>query len=99
MAILEAMSWGIPIVTTPVGGIPEAISHNVQGLLVSPGNVQGLADALSSLLADASSARAMGQAGRARIERDFTHAVLIPRLEQLWEDSGASEQDIHHEAT
>jgi glycosyltransferase involved in cell wall biosynthesis len=90
MAILEAMSWGIPVVTTPVGGIPEVVLNNVHGLLVSPGNVSELAAALSELLSKPETARQMGDAGRCRVKDTFAHDILIPRLEQLWKEAGAS---------
>jgi len=40
MALLEAMSWGLPAIATPVGGIPEVILPSQNGLLVEPGNIK-----------------------------------------------------------
>lgn len=48
--LLEAMSSRLPVVATTVGGVPNLITHNETGLLVSPGNVSGLAAALESLI-------------------------------------------------
>lgn len=50
LAILEAMAWGLPIITTPVGGIPELVTSNKNGLLVNPGDVQQLSEAMQSLI-------------------------------------------------
>lgn len=50
MSLLEAMSWGLPSITTPVGGIPELITHNKNGLLVNPGDIQQLSAAMQSLI-------------------------------------------------
>jgi glycosyltransferase involved in cell wall biosynthesis len=50
MALLEAMAWGLPIITTPVGGIPEIVTSNENGLLVLPGDLQQLASAMKSLI-------------------------------------------------
>lgn len=50
MSILEAMSWGLPIITTPVGGIPELVTHSKNGLLVNPGDIQQLSEAMKSLI-------------------------------------------------
>ena len=53
MALLEAMSWALPVITTPVGGIPEVISHRDNGFLVSPGDIGSLTAALSSFINNA----------------------------------------------
>jgi glycosyltransferase involved in cell wall biosynthesis len=52
MALLEAMSWGLPVITTPVGGIPELITSAENGLLVTPGSVDELSVAMQSLIID-----------------------------------------------
>src|SRR5206468_2827166 len=52
MAVLEAMVAGKPIVASRIAGIPEAIVDGAEGLLVPPGEVEPLADALRSLLLD-----------------------------------------------
>lgn len=67
MALLEAMSWGLPSVTTPVGGIPEVITHSETGLLVNPGDVQQLAEALESLIENESLRLDIGNAARQRV--------------------------------
>jgi glycosyltransferase involved in cell wall biosynthesis len=50
MAILEAMAWGLPIISTPVGGIPELVITNKNGFLVTAGDVEGLSQAMASLI-------------------------------------------------
>lgn len=50
MAVLEAMSWGLPVITTPVGGIPEVVKHNRNGLLINPGDISQLSGAIQSLI-------------------------------------------------
>jgi glycosyltransferase involved in cell wall biosynthesis len=52
MGILEAMSSGVAIVTTPVGGIPDVLTHEENALLANPGDTDGLATQLTRLLAD-----------------------------------------------
>jgi len=89
MAILEAMSWSVPVITTPVGGIPEVVSQGMEGVLVPPGDIQGLARALEQLLADPAKCVQMGAIGRMRLERDFSQRVLHARLEKIWLESGA----------
>lgn len=50
VAMLEAMSWGLAAIVTPVGGIPEVLQHGQNGLLVNPGDIVGLTQALQNLL-------------------------------------------------
>jgi glycosyltransferase involved in cell wall biosynthesis len=51
-AMIEAMAAGKPIVVTPVGSIPDVIEDGINGLIIQPGNVNSLKDALSRLLCD-----------------------------------------------
>lgn len=67
MALLEAMSWGLPSITTPVGGIPEVITHQENGWLVNPGNIKELSNALGSFIEDASLRQVIGKAARQQI--------------------------------
>jgi glycosyltransferase involved in cell wall biosynthesis len=67
MALLEAMSWGLPVITTPVGGIPEVVSHNETGWLVNPGDVEQLTTAVRSLIENESLRLELGAAARNRI--------------------------------
>lgn len=68
MAILEAMSWGLPVITTPVGGIPEVIKQGETGLLVNPGNIQELTDAMQSLIENPSLRLSIGLAAYERVK-------------------------------
>ncbi len=49
MAILEAMAWGLPIISTPVGGIPELVITHKNGFLVTPGHIEQLSQVIQSL--------------------------------------------------
>ena len=71
VVILEAMSSGKPIVASRVGGIPEVIVDGENGLLVEPGNVNQIADALLHLLADSSIRKKIGIANRNIIMEKF----------------------------
>lgn len=61
---LEAMAYGVPVVTTTAASIPEVVGD--AALLVPPGDVDGLAEALQRVLVEPSLARSLGDAGRAR---------------------------------
>lgn len=64
ISVLEAMGYGIPVIATPVGGIPEVITDGENGFLVSPGDVDGIVNALSSLVKDPSLRKVMGENAR-----------------------------------
>ncbi|WP_375474173.1 glycosyltransferase family 4 protein [uncultured Nostoc sp.] len=68
MALLEAMSWGLAVITTAVGGIPELVTQNQNGLLVNPGNIQQLSEAMQSLIADENLRISLGSNARVRVK-------------------------------
>lgn len=84
LALLEAMAAGLPAVVTRVGGNPEAVTHGENGLLVAPGDVNGLAQALIAMASDAETRRAMGRAARFRVERDFNLKIVVERFEKMY---------------
>lgn len=77
VSLLQAAACGVPVVASRAGGIPEAVRDGENGILVAPGDVGALAQALTALLRDDSRARAMGEAGRALVEREFSVAAMI----------------------
>jgi glycosyltransferase involved in cell wall biosynthesis len=52
MGMLEAMSWGLAVITSAVGGIPEVISNESNGVLVPPGDVSSIAEAMQRMITD-----------------------------------------------
>src|SRR4029077_15346522 len=64
IASIEAMACGLPVITCPVGGIPEIIGDGVTGCLVPVGDGRRLVQSITSLAADPARCRAMGEAGR-----------------------------------
>lgn len=68
VAILEAMGWGLPIITTPVGGIPELVISNQNGLLVPPGNIQQLTSAMELLIGNEDLRLSLGCTARKNVE-------------------------------
>lgn len=79
-SILEAMRAGCAIVATSVGGIPEAISNEREGLLVEPASAQALADAMARLIADEELRTRLGSAARARFVKEFSLKAMGERL-------------------
>lgn len=88
MALLEAMSWGLPVVTTPVGGIPQVIEHNANGLLVTPGDIDGTAAAIARLMREPALGEKLGAAARRTIERSYSLDASVERLVQIYRGFG-----------
>lgn len=86
MSILEAMGAGLPVVSTPIAGIPEAVLHKQTGLLVEPGNVNALASALKRLLDSHELRQKMGSAGNARAKSHFDAEVIVGQVRNLWSE-------------
>jgi starch synthase len=81
---LEAMACETPVVASAVGGIVEVVEDGRTGVLVPPGRPDELARAMRSLLGDPARARAMGAAGRRRVEARFTWARVAERTERVY---------------
>jgi len=82
--ILEAMATGLPVVASKVGGIPELVVDGITGSLVPPANSDALAAALLDLLDHPGRAVAFGQAGRARIEQEYSFDRMVRQFETLY---------------
>jgi len=66
--LMEAMACGKPVVATKVGGVPELVRHNIEGLLVDPCDVKGLARAIVRLLKDPELRVRLGTSGTQRVQ-------------------------------
>ena len=82
--LLEAMASGLPVVSTPVSGIPEVIEPGVNGLLVEPNNPAALADAIDKLLASYGLRERLAQSARAKVESAFSLDASAERLLALF---------------
>jgi glycosyltransferase involved in cell wall biosynthesis len=82
--LLETGAAGVPTVATAVGGIPEVIDDGISGFLVPPGDANALAQRIVALLGDEPRRRAMGEAARARVQRDFSFAAMARRYHDLF---------------
>jgi glycosyltransferase involved in cell wall biosynthesis len=74
VALMEAMSAGVPVVASRLSGIPELVEDGVTGLLVPPGDHVALAAALERLAGDPALRERLGRAGRERVVREFSVA-------------------------
>jgi phosphatidylinositol alpha-1,6-mannosyltransferase len=85
-AALEAMAAGRPVVARPLGALPESVAHGQTGLLVDDDTPAAVAAALHAILVDPGRGRAMGAAGRRRVETDFSPARAVDTVEAAYED-------------
>ena len=84
IALLEAMGYGRPVITTPVGGIPDMVTDGVQGWLTPPGNIGALAAALTEAAADPDEVRRRGQAAWQTVAARFTWERNGPQIVSLY---------------
>ncbi len=84
-SVLQAGAAGLPVVSTAVGGIPEAVIDGKTGIVVPPGDAQSLAEALTALLADPESRDRMGRAGRRHVQDVFSLGEMLDRTESAYE--------------
>jgi len=70
--IMEAMATGLPVISTPIGGIPEMVVQNETGMLVPAGDSSALASAIERVIADLSLARRLGENGYKRANELFS---------------------------
>lgn len=97
--VLEAMAAGLPVVATNVGGIPSLIEHAGSGLLISPGDISALANALDQLLSDARGRKRMGKKGRRLFVESFAPEQVIGQVEALYVRHGVSRLAPHPNGT
>lgn len=84
LVALEAMSCGVPVVGTNVGGLPEVVTHGESGFLVPVGEIRGMADASIALLSNDDKHRQFADAARVRAKA-FDSQRIIPQYEALYE--------------
>ncbi len=84
IVLIEAMAAGKPVVSTRVSSMPEIVEHGTTGLLVPPADADALAAGICQLLERPALCRAMGNAGRIRVERYFHIQRMIEQLEHLF---------------
>ncbi len=91
VVLMEAQAASLPVIASQVGGITELVSHRETGLVIAPGHMDQLVEAIRELAHDPQLRHRLGRAGRARVEGDFTSVTEAARLLYLFERSGSSE--------
>jgi glycosyltransferase involved in cell wall biosynthesis len=84
LALVEAMACGLPVVSTPVGGIKDIITHMHDGLLVPPAERRQTYDALTTLMAEPALAARLGEAARQTVQERYSAAKVTQKYVALF---------------
>ncbi|MBA6253761.1 glycosyltransferase family 4 protein [Colwellia sp. MB3u-55] len=86
MGILEAMSAGVAVVASKAGGIPDAITDQIDGLLIDAGDVDSLAEALITMLEDSDKRCKLSASAKEKYQLNFCPEVIVPQLEAIYQE-------------
>lgn len=84
VVLMEAMAMAIPCVTTQIAGIPELIRPGLDGLLVAPSDLDGLTEALATLIDDPALGRRLGDSARARVVEHYDLRTNVGKLAAIF---------------
>lgn len=84
VSVLEAMAYGVPVICTPVGGVPDMMEPDVHGLWVEPGDVQGLSDRLVALATDMPRRATMAAQAREHVLGRSSVGSVIAQLQRIY---------------
>ena len=84
MVILEAMASQLPVISCPIGGIPDAIFNDVNGLLVQPGDVVALSEAIIKLLDSEDLRKRLTSSALNDVNNKFSVDIIVPQIEALY---------------
>ncbi|MCA1560505.1 MAG: glycosyltransferase family 4 protein [Acidobacteria bacterium] len=84
IALLEAMTFGKAVLATSVGGIPEFVRHEVNGLLVPSEDPRALAEGIQRLVTDLALRDRLGRTGQQVVEREYDRRALAPKYEAMY---------------
>jgi glycosyltransferase involved in cell wall biosynthesis len=87
LSILEAMAHGLPVIASNVGGIPEIIQHDINGLLFPAGDDAALSAAIRRLATDPALRRRLGNAARERANVTFSLATMVGKYDQVYDEA------------
>lgn len=84
VVLLEAMSYGVPVIGSDIGGITDIIADGTTGLLVPPGDPAALAATIERVLRDPELARRLAEAGYRRVQEQFTWDAIAAKWDGVY---------------
>ncbi|MCH7826874.1 MAG: N-acetyl-alpha-D-glucosaminyl L-malate synthase BshA [Bacteroidetes bacterium] len=84
LAALEAMSCGLPVVSSSVGGLPELIKHNETGFIAEIGDIDRMSKYVIELFTNKRKYDLFSKASRKRVEENFDKEIIIPKYEKFY---------------
>jgi glycosyltransferase involved in cell wall biosynthesis len=85
VVLMEALSFGLPVVSSSIAGIPELVRHGTTGLLVPPGDPKAVASAIRRLAEDMVLAASLGRAGRELVSDEFSSLGQAEKMVKVFE--------------
>ena len=89
MALVEAMAYGVPVIATGVGGVPELL-ENGAGVLAPPGDADALTEALARVLGSSTLRAELARAGRRRVEAEFEVGAIARELVRRFDGAASA---------
>jgi glycosyltransferase involved in cell wall biosynthesis len=86
MVLLEGMAYGLPVIATRIGSIPEAVEEAVEGFLIEPGDVSNLAERIVRLATDNDLRGRMHRAARQRVEKEFSLDTMADTILAIYQE-------------
>ena len=86
IVFLEALACGTAVIATNIGGIPEVVRNNIDGILVRPNDPKELAEAIDYLLINKNTCKKMGFSGRARVVSTFSQELITEKLISIYSE-------------
>ena len=86
LAILEAMSYGVPIISTNVGGIPTLVENGVNGFIISPGDILHLENSLRLLISDVDLRQRMSDNNYNKIKSEYSIENNMKKIHKIYQD-------------
>ena len=83
-ALIQAMATGLPVITTPIGSLTEAVIDGITGLIVPPRNSKELARAIEKLLNDDSLRKQLSEAALTHIQNNFGKDIMLDHMESIF---------------